>query len=680
MSNNAVYRISEKALSKQGKWYRKKIGMNHRAVDISDFQEATTSKCANNNDNSDCNETISNESSIELMDLSQDLLDDFSNNSQSNSDEGTINDSSSECDSDDFFFVHEKRSSLKEEIRQWYLRDPAITQTACNSLLKILNKNIGKKHDLPSDIRTLVRKHEKLVPKTISGGESIYFGLKMYIKFISKSLIDIPQNIYFDINIDGAPIFDNPYSSVSIWPILLLFKNIKGLEHNVFPISVFCGSKKPDSLEFIDDFINEYKSLQDGLTTQGKTVKVKLDLIRMDAPAHSFLCQIKSHSGYFACFKCEHPGEYYGHKVIYPYIDEEATRRTNVSFRERSQENHHIGESNLLKIDHLDMIDHIPIDSMHCVYLGVMKKLLSIWFVTKNKNKNFLSNECFKAVSKSIKDLKGKLPSEFHRNLRNLDAINRYKAKELRMFLLYIGPLVLKRHLSKERFTHFMYLHCAIKILSDEIHSKDINMRNMAKRLISLFCIGMEEIYGKEYCSFNLHLLTHLHEEVALHGPLDKFSNFVFENFLGHLKKHVNSPFNPLQQIANRTIEIVEYSLLEKNKMMSVFNTEKQTVEICGIKLTCSFPNSIVQFSSSEIIRITKIEKIQERIYISGVVLDLYDYFKEPIRSSSIGCYLAKENSFVEIKKDLTFVSRKMVPFKVDDFQYLIIPMTHNIR
>lgn len=685
-------RVAEEYLSRTGKYYRRKLESNRlreiesREIRINESQEETTLEHLHFDNNTyNYVQFFDDNHREDPMDITDDDIEVADIFVPSSSDEDIIDDSRTEYDSDDYFSDHEscpnsESLSFKEELRQWYLRDPSVTHSACNSLLKILKKHIGKEHNLPSDIRTLVGKHEKIIPQNISGGESIYFGLHRCLDFICKNSIELPEIINFDINVDGAPIFDNPYISVSIWPILLVFKNIEGLENNVFPISIFCGSKKPDSLDFLDDFINEYNNMHDGFTVQNKTIKLNLELIRMDVPAHSFLCQTKSHSGYNACFKCEIQGEYYAHKVIYPYIDEEITRRTNEAFRAQAQEEHHIGESSLVRIPELDMIKQIPIDSMHCVHLGVMKKLLSIWFVTKPKSNKYLSNDCFKAVSESIKKLKGCLPSEFHRNLRSLDAINKYKAKELRMFLLYIGPFVLRNQLSKERFSHFLHLHTAVKILSDENHSRNNNMRIMAKRLINLFCIGMEQIYDKQYESYNLHLLTHLHEEVALNGPLDDFSNFIFENFLGYLKKQVKSPFKPLQQIANRNMEIFEYSVLEKKIKKTVFNREKQSIDINGVVLSCHYPNSIVTLSSSEVVRITKIENIHNKLYISGIVLQLEDYFKEPIRSSTIGCYLAKEDFGVTVKKELCLVHRKMVPFKINDFHYLVVPMTHNIR
>ena len=50
------------------------------------------------------------------------------------------------------------------------------------------------------------------------------------------------------------------------------------------------------------------------------------------------------------------------------------------------------------------------------------------------------------------------MPSEFAGQPRWLDELERRKARELRSFLLYVGPVVLKGLLRPEKYTHFF--HC----------------------------------------------------------------------------------------------------------------------------------------------------------------------------------------------------------------------------
>uniref|UniRef100_A0A182YMW0 Uncharacterized protein n=1 Tax=Anopheles stephensi TaxID=30069 RepID=A0A182YMW0_ANOST len=42
--------------------------------------------------------------------------------------------------------------------------------------------------------------------------------------------------------------------------------------------------------------------------------------------------------------------------------------------------------------------------------------------------------------------------------------------------------------------------------------------------------------YGRTHMSSNIHNLLHVHEDVEVHGELDNFSAYPFENFLQFLK------------------------------------------------------------------------------------------------------------------------------------------------
>ncbi|CAI6365764.1 unnamed protein product [Macrosiphum euphorbiae] len=44
--------------------------------------------------------------------------------------------------------------------------------------------------------------------------------------------------------------------------------------------------------------------------------------------------------------------------------------------------------------------------------------------------------------------------------------------------------------------------------------------------------------FSNEYVTYNVHGLIHIPNFVKIHGPLDKFSAFKFENFLQIIKKN----------------------------------------------------------------------------------------------------------------------------------------------
>lgn len=92
-----------------------------------------------------------------------------------------------------------------------------------------------------------------------------------------------------------------------------------------------------------------------------------------DAPAKSFVLNIKGHNGYFSCTKCTLEGHF--ENTLY-FCETNFIKRTNHTFRAKLHPEHHIGRTLIEDIPDFNMIDSVPIDYMHCILLGVMKRLL----------------------------------------------------------------------------------------------------------------------------------------------------------------------------------------------------------------------------------------------------------------------------------------------------------------
>lgn len=114
---------------------------------------------------------------------------------------------------------------------------------------------------------------------------------------------------------------------------------------------------------------------------------------------------------------------------------------------------------------------------------------------------------------------------------------------------------MLKEFLNISVYEHFLLFHAAITILISSHHINRLGCKE-AKNLLNIFVNHSEQIYGPQFCVYNVHLLCHLSTDVEIHGPLDTFSAFPFENYLGKLKKLVKKPNKPLQQICRRIAEI----------------------------------------------------------------------------------------------------------------------------
>lgn len=148
-------------------------------------------------------------------------------------------------------------------------------------------------------------------------------------------------------------------------------------------------------------------------------------------------------------------------------------------------------------------------------------------------------------------------PSEIHRSIRTLDHINFWKGTEFRIFLLYLGIVVLKKHLSKREYEMFLNLYCAVTVCSSSAYQRYLPV---ARKLFIDFIETHIEIHKESSITMNIHNTSHVVDDVETFGPLDTFSAYEFENTLHHLKLRLKQCNSPLQQIARRLSELANAS------------------------------------------------------------------------------------------------------------------------
>lgn len=158
-------------------------------------------------------------------------------------------------------------------------------------------------------------------------------------------------------------------------------------------IGLYCGKEKPGNVkdygstkEFLKDFVDELNELITNEFKYGREVPVKVTVHKFsnDTPANALIKETKGHTAYFSCTKCDVEGEqsYEGRNVCFPTY---GAARTDESFRRQHQKQHHNGTSLLTNIKGLNMITAFPLDYMHLICLGIVKKLLMLWVLSSTK-------------------------------------------------------------------------------------------------------------------------------------------------------------------------------------------------------------------------------------------------------------------------------------------------------
>lgn len=576
-------------------------------------------------------------------------------------------------------FHSNNENSLWKDL-QTLIVERNIAHNTANELLSIL-----KKHghvELPCDVRILVRTPRNISShiEALANGHYMHFGLssslehsiKMYSKFIKKN------DIKLNVNIDGLPISKS--SGSQFWPILVSIEDINVYTSPII-IGVYHGIHKPNNAnEFLTPFVNDFiLFLQNGITVSNVKYNVSIKAILCDAPARAFITYTKSHTGYFSCPKCIQEGDFVSNRVI--FTETNNALRTDDTFKNRSQIEHHTGDSVLEKLS-IGMVSQIPLDYMHLVCLGVMKRLLQLWL--KGSINIRLSKESIESVSQYLIAIKSYIPSEFARKPRSLHDVDKWKATEFRQFLLYTGIVIMKSILPSVYYNHFLCLSIAMRILTDS--ELCVTFNDYANSLLLWFVSNYKNIYGDKYLSYNVHNLIHLANDALTFGSLDNISCFKYENYMQKIKKKLHQCGKPLEELSNRIFEelylpiqpinIVQYPFVVYKKNNKISYLQFETFKIATNKSdNCALLDSMSVVFILDIFHENNALLIRAQRFLRPKSL-----FTTPFISEKLGIYVISNTSASDIITiPVTQIKKKCLKIKYysEIDSYVTIPLQH---
>lgn len=366
-------------------------------------------------------------------------------------------------------------------------------------------------------------------------------------KVFGKMATTVKSNeklVTLTINTDGVAVFKSRRKS-SLWPLQMfineLSAKIRFKSENMIMTGIWYGAEPVVSV-FLRPFIEEMRNIyESGILWIMDAVKIKISLrvllCTLDTCAKCLLQNKVKFNGKYGCSYCFHPGQRTNTKDnIYRYpVMHEIEVRTNentkpIMMEAKSKEKNVFGfkgVSPLLALPNFDVIKQVPIDYMHCVLLGVVKLLLSLWLESKyHKNDFYLHGIKVKKINSNIENIRP--PNCFSRRPRPITEYIHWKANELRNWLLFYGLPCLASILPEKYLQHFALLADAIYILlKTEITNEEFQH---ASRNLEKFVIDFEKLYSKNKMLYNVHLLKHLADTVKESGPLWAYSNFNFED------------------------------------------------------------------------------------------------------------------------------------------------------
>ena len=359
------------------------------------------------------------------------------------------------------------------------------------------------------------------------------------------------------INVDWfQPFKRSSYSLGAIYLSLLnLPRRLRLKPENVIVVGLIPGPTEPKYTinsflrPLVDELLEFWSGVSLNIQHQSIVVRCALICVACDLPAVRKVCGFLSHSANLGCNRCYKvfPGGV-GDKN-YSGFNRNAWKTRTVkehrkdvdkilkakSVTEKKELETRFGcrYSELLRLPYFDPVRMSIIDPMHCLYLGITKRVLKYWI-----EHSVLQKEVFQDVEKNIENLifpntVGRIPKKIFNSYASFTA-DQFKNWSNLFSLPSLRNVLMNDHW--ECWKHFVI---ASRILCQQRLSKT-NI-NLADALLLQFCRRMERLYKESSITPNMHMACHLKECIEDFGPLQSFWLFPFERYNGLIE---NMPSN----------------------------------------------------------------------------------------------------------------------------------------
>ena len=384
---------------------------------------------------------------------------------------------------------------------------------------------------------------------------------KEFLVYDHVPFLSLAYNFAFILNVDWfQPYHHTQYSLGVIYlAILNLPRKERYLQENIILVGIIPGPKEPKKHinSFLTPLVDELKQLWIGVmlkNAQGGTsvVRAALLCIACDIPAARKVAGFVGPTALHGCTKCfcSFPTIAFGEKPDYTNFDVQnweprkpETRQcvlqhylacTTQNARADIERNYGIRYSVLDNLPYFDASRMTVIDPMHNLLLGTAKYILNVW-----KELNYLTNEHLIQIQSLINKFVcpggiGRIP------LKIASGFSDFTADQWKNWTLYFSLVALKSILPFRQYNHWhlfvkgCYLLCRRQITEDQLQEADC--------LLVEYCRQHVILYGRKYCTPNLHLHAHLASCVKDYGPVYAFWLFAFERLNGVLGSyHTNN-------------------------------------------------------------------------------------------------------------------------------------------
>jgi hypothetical protein len=382
---------------------------------------------------------------------------------------------------------------------------------------------------------------------------------------VYKSILNVEKDFFVSVMIhsDGVPLYKS--KNCNAWPILGAVLELPPYSRtrvdNILLLSIWIGKKKPNFRVIFEKLSKSLARLKnEGVEiNNNKKIKILFPMLMGDMPALSSMVQFVEHNAFYACMFCNTKGTYNkdGHCITY-FLDNDAELRTSENFEkcaqlaasmktrlDRERTKGIKGLSAFSEILDVPLPHSVVIDAMHTVFLCHAKKLLIQIQSTITKENLSKINEKLCSMN-FIHDIL--------RRPRSFLNVQKWKASEVRLFILYIGLPVLAEFLPEDINGDLALYNVILRLLHDHWEN-DKSLNDSISSLLKMYIKNLskkvnDNVYPPKLLTISTHTHLHLPLQCKKFGRLNWLTNFVFESFLGYIKAFVKGSSGAGNQIA----------------------------------------------------------------------------------------------------------------------------------
>ena len=372
---------------------------------------------------------------------------------------------------------------------------------------------------------------------------------------------------------DGMPFLSEPFTyglmlnidwfkpckhtEYSLGAIYLTFMNLprtlRFRQEYVLLIGLIPGPSEPkrDINPFLAPLVQELQNFFVGvemyIQSLSKTVLVRCALlcVACDIPASRKVCGLLGHSATYGCSKCMKvfPGQV--GKKDYSGFDRSqwkertleehrqsviATRQCKTkSARNNLESRYGCRYSVLLDLPYFDPVRMTIIDPMHNLYLGSAKHVLKDMWIEQG----LISTKSMSLIQTRVDSIctphyVGRIPHKI------APSFSGFTADQFKNWTNLFSIMVLHDILPTEHMQCWRYFVQASRILC-QMTITDAQIR-LADAFLLQFCRRVENLYGKNVITPNMHLHCHLQQSLYDYGPIHNFWLFSYERYNGILE------------------------------------------------------------------------------------------------------------------------------------------------